>query len=462
MSIDPPGESGVNRKVAMGDQQHALAAHLDAAASALVADATATGADSPESGLLRYLGYDDGDTARAEGRARMLRAAARFRRLFLLPVPDAPGLVFFGGEADPAALGKQPEGLPTASLAGSGLSPQKAFESCVGEGIEYLSQFVQADDPIERGPFTAYGESPDTQVREFISGILAFAGIEADRPIAWVPSSGLADGTRVWFPLDVCYRRNATEQDFTPPLKPSSGCAAGVTREDATLRALLELIERDAVALWWRGGRRGKPVSPESEAASRATELLAQARQGQGNRTSWLLDITTDVGIPVVAAISTDPDGYGFAVGFGARLSLADAARAAVFELCQVELGLHVVAAKRRESGDEAMNESDRRQLRRGTFDTRTCALLQPRTGDFAEPPNAPASSVQHVLERLQARDIAVYAIDLTRPQCLVPVVRVLAPGLQLEPCEIVGARLARVIAETGGGAVHHGGMPLL
>ena len=166
--------------------------------------------------------------------------------------------------------------------------------------------------------------------------------------------------------------------------------------------------------------------------------------------------------MPVVAAISTDSDGYGFAVGFGARLTLADAARAAVFELCQVELGLHVVAAKRQESGDEAINESDRRQLRRGTFDTNKCALLQPQTGNFAEPSNAPASSLQHVLERLQARDIAVYAIDLTRPQFLVPVVRVLAPGLQLEPCEIVGARLARVIAETGGGAIHHGGMPLL
>lgn len=446
----------------MGDQQHPLAARLEAAASALVADTTATGTDAPESGLLRYLGYDDGDVARAEGRARMLCAAARFRRLFLLPVPDAPGLVFFGGEADPAALGKQPEGLPIASLAGSGLSPQKAFESCVGEGIEYLSQFVQASDPIERGPFTEYGESPDANVRAFISAILAFTGIEPERPIAWVPSFGLADGARMWFPLDLCYRRHVTEQDFKPPLKLSSGCAAGITREDATLRGLLELIERDAVALWWRGGRRGRSVAPESEAARGAAELFAQVRQGHAHRTSWLLDITTDVEIPVVAAISTDPDGYGFAVGFGARLSLADAARAAVFELCQVELGLHVVAAKRREAGDEAMNESDRRQLRRGTFDTRECALLQPRTGNFAEPSNAPPSSLQHALERLQASDIAVYAIDLTRPQFFVPVVRVLAPGLQLEPCEIVGARLARVIAETGGGAMHHGGMPLL
>jgi ribosomal protein S12 methylthiotransferase accessory factor len=445
----------------MGDQQHPLAARLEAAAAALAAPPV-THSGSAESGLLQYLGYDDGDGARADGRARMLRAAARFRRLFLLPVPDAPGLVFFGGEADPAALGRQPEGLPTASLAGSGLSPQKAFESCVGEGIEYLSQFVQADDPIERGPFTAYGVSSDTQVREFISGLLAYAGIEADRPMAWVPSRRLADGARMWFPLDICYRRHVTEQDFKPPLKLSSGCAAGVTREEATLRALLELIERDAVALWWRGGRRGRAVAPGSEAASGAAELLAQARQGHGHRTSWLLDITTDVEIPVIAAISTGSDGYGFAVGFGARLTVADAARAAVFELCQVELGLHVVAAKRRESGDEAMNESDRRQLRRGTFDTRKCALLQPQTGDFAEPSTAPASSLQHVLDRLQARDIAVYAIDLTRPQFLVPVVRVLAPGLQLEPCEIVGARLARVIAETGGGARHHGGMPLL
>src|ERR1700704_3019868 len=158
----------------MEDQHNPLATRLEAAATVLDEGPTVADPSTSEAGLLQYLGYDDGDAARAEGRARMLRAAARFRRLFLLPVPDAPGLVFFGGEADPAALGKQPEGLPTASLAGSGLSPQKAFESCVGEGIEYLSQFVQAHDPIERGSFTEYGESSDANVRAFISGILAF------------------------------------------------------------------------------------------------------------------------------------------------------------------------------------------------------------------------------------------------------------------------------------------------
>ena len=269
----------------------------------------------------------------------------------------------------------------------------------------------------------------------------------------------------MWFPLDLCYRRHVAEQDFTPPLKLSSGCAAAVTREDATLRGLLELIERDAVALWWRGGRRGKSIAPDSAAARGVAELLAQLRQGQQHRTTRLLDITTDIEIPVVAAISTGPDGFGFAVGFGSRMTLADAARAATFELCQVELGLQVVAAKRQEAGDQALNESDHRQLRRAAFDTRQCALLQPETEPrpiVTEAPNDPGPGIRHILERLQARGIAAYAIDLTRPQFLVPVVRVLAPGLQLEPCEITSARLARMIAETGGGALHHGGMPLI
>jgi len=450
----------------MVDQQDPLATRLEAAAAALAASSTVAAPRVGDSSLLRYLGYDDGNTAEAEGRTRMLRAAARFRRLFLLPVPDAPGLTFFGGEVDPAMLGKQQEGLPIGSLAGSGLEPKRAFESCVGEGIEYLSQFVQADDPIVSGPSASRGGADDVDVRRFISEVFSLNMIDADRAIGWVSASRLPDGKEMWFPADLCYRRHTAEQDLKPPHKLSSGCAAGTTVEAATLRALLELIERDAVALWWRGGRRGRSIAPNSLAARAAAELLAQVRQGNTDRQTWLLDITTDIGIPAVAAISARPDGYGFAFGLGARLHLADAARAAIFELCQVELGQHVVAAKRVESGEAALNEGDRRQLRRGTLiDTRACILLQPQTEPDSisiEHPDDSASGLEQVLERLETLGIGAYAIDLTRPQLGVPVVRVLAPGLQLEPCQIVGPRLARMIGQTGGGAVHHGGITLL
>jgi ribosomal protein S12 methylthiotransferase accessory factor len=374
--------------------------------------------------------------------------------------------VFFGGEADPARLGTGQAGAPIGNLAGSGVSPQRAFESCVGEGVEYLSQFVHADDAVESGSFADYCDRYDADSRRFVAAVLAAGQVEAGRSIAWIPARRLPDGATVCFPLDLCCRRPAAEQDFKPPLKLSTGCAAGVTAAAAALRAALELIERDAVALWWRGGRRGRSISPDSPAGRAAAELLAQAREGDTDRQSWLLDITTEIGIPAVAAMSARPDGYGFAYGFAARLDPAEAACAAIFELCQVELGQHVVAAKLRESGDAALNDGDRRQMRRGTlFDTRDCAMLQPEGQSHwisPECPDDPAAGLQHVLARLAAHDIAAYALDLTRPELGIPVVRVLAPGLQLEPCNIVGPRLADMIRETGGGAMHHGGLPLL
>jgi len=450
----------------MAEQQNPLAPRLDAAAGALISDATLAGLSDADSSILRYLGYDDGNAAAAEGRARMLRAAARLHRLFLLPVPDAPGVVFFGGEADPALLDPRQVGSPIGSLAGSGLSPQRAFEACVGEGIEYLSQFVRADDAIEFGPLANYSEVYDPDTHRFISAVLAFTNVDPGKSIAWIAARRVRDGAPVRFPVDLCCRRPASQQDLTPPLKLSTGCAAGPTVEAAALHGALELVERDAVALWWRGGRRGRPIADGSTAGREAAELLAQMRQGKADRQSWLLDITTDIGIPAVVAVSTGSDGFGCALGFAARLSLSAAARAAMFELIQMELGQHVVAAKRHESGDESMNENDRRQLRLATlFDTKACGLLRPEgepSGTSGEVPDDPAIGLQRIKERLEARGIAVHVLDLTRSDLEVPVVRILVPALQLEPCQIVSARLAQTVLATGGGAVDNGGMHIL
>jgi ribosomal protein S12 methylthiotransferase accessory factor len=134
--------------------------------------------------------------------------------------------------------------------------------------------------------------------------------------------------------------------------------------------------------------------------------------------------------------------------------------------LCQVELGQHVVAAKLRQSGAAALNDGDRRQLRRGgQFDARACVLLRPEGAPRpAGPalPSDPACALQLLVERLAGLGAAVYRIDLTREMFGIPVVRVLAPWLQLEPCDIIGPRLACAVREAGGGAAHTGGLPLL
>jgi ribosomal protein S12 methylthiotransferase accessory factor len=65
-------------------------------------------------------------------------------------------------------------------------------------------------------------------------------------------------------------------------------------------------------------------------------------------------------------------------------------------------------------------------------------------------------------VERLKELGIETFRIDLTCQHFAVPVVRVIAPGLQLEPSEIVTARLRHSLARTGGGATCTDGIALI
>ena len=67
----------------------------------------------------------------------------------------------------------------------------------------------------------------------------------------------LATGSDVLVPADWCVRRAPRRMGLQPPWILGSGVAAGPDWDWAASRALLELIERDAVALWWLGGHRG-------------------------------------------------------------------------------------------------------------------------------------------------------------------------------------------------------------
>jgi ribosomal protein S12 methylthiotransferase accessory factor len=86
--------------------------------------------------------------------------------------------------------------------------------------------------------------------------------------------------------------------------------------------------------------------------------------------------------------------------------------------------------------------------------------LLQPN--DAVPPPPLSGNTVEAITQRLAERGIVAWSLDLTRAAFEVPVVRVIAPGLQSEPSEITSDRLARAIAETGGGAQYSGGVVLL
>jgi ribosomal protein S12 methylthiotransferase accessory factor len=69
---------------------------------------------------------------------------------------------------------------------------------------------------------------------------------------------------------------------------------------------------------------------------------------------------------------------------------------------------------------------------------------------------------LQLIVKRLERFGIDAFIVDLTRVHLAVPAIRVIAPGLQLEPSEIVTPRLADMMARTGGGAIYTGGVALI
>src|SRR5262245_11398459 len=394
-------------------------------------------------------------------RGRLLQAASQFIRIFELAAPEAPRLVAFGAEVDPAAVDARHHGSPPVSVSGIGVTMQEAFQGCVGEGIEYLSQLERAEDGLIVADGIEALAMHDQPARELVTALMSSRAGER----SWFPALRLSDRRQVLLPADLCLRRPPAAQEFVPPFPLSVGSAAGTSFEGAGLHGLLELIERDAASLWWRGGRRGRAVPPDVEASAQA--LLGELRAGASSaRRSWLLDITTDTGIPAVAALSCKPDGFGLAFGLAARRTLQAAARSAVLEMCQIELADAVVEAKRRERGEAALNVKDLSHLQRATaINADACALLHPLPGNAAHIA-IDTSDAQIALHRLVRRlgelGIETYGLDLTRAGFAVPVARIIAPALQAEPSGIVTSRLSGMIAQSGGGETFTGGIALI
>jgi ribosomal protein S12 methylthiotransferase accessory factor len=435
------------------------------AASLLLGDAPGPGAIHDARGLLGELGYGLAAGAEpdreARHRAHLLEAASRFIRMFELAAPDAPGLIAFGAEFDPAIADSLHAGSPPVGVSGTGQTMQEAFQGCVGEGVEYLSQLQHAGDALVQAGGDAATAALDRPARELVTALQS----RARGALTWHRARCLADDREVLLPADLCLRRPQAAQDFVPPFPLSTGSAAGTSWDAAALHGVFELIERDAASLWWRGGSRGRAVPSDVEADAQA--LLQALRAGvPAPRRSWLLDITTDIGVPAVTALSCGPDGFGLAFGLAARRTLQAAARSAVLELCQIELAEALAEAKRREGGEAALNARDRTHLQRATsINADSCALLHPASGAVEHVPievSYPQDALQSVVRRLAECGILTCALDLTRPHFAIPVARIVAPGLQAEPSTIVTSRLSGMIAQTGGGAAHTGGIPLI
>jgi ribosomal protein S12 methylthiotransferase accessory factor len=384
-------------------------------------------------------------------------ALKRLDRMFVVTSDWAPRLCFVGGQVS------HQSSASVFSLAGSGERLDSALASCAGESVERLSQIERPGDIARIGGLEQMSELTIRPVLDRARQLLPPARRAAATDLSWVSATTLG-GLPALVPADWCLRPPEPGALTIPGAALSTGCAAGQTFAQAAARALLELVERDAACLWWIGGQRAKLIGFDTSVMQDATRLLDRLRHGCNDRTTWLLDLTTDLDIPVIAALSVNHDGRGLACGFAARLCARRAAAAAIFEMCQIELALQFVALKQAQRGSAGLNDVDRRHARRAAdIDAQDCPLLYANgIGRACTVSPSDEDELPAMRAILDSRNIEAALVDLTRADYGLPVVAAIAPDLQLLPGDIETARLRQALAATGGGHQWTRGTPLI
>ena len=147
-----------------------------------------------------------------------------------------------------------------------------------------------------------------------------------DKEIEWSPVWSLTDNEPRYVPTAYCYYGYSRKHQTWFARADSNGCAAGRSKEEAILQGFMEIVERDNIALWWYN----RLQRPAVDLVSFGDPYFEQLRDYYQmlHRDLWVLDITSDLPIPIFAALSRRCDGtvediiWGFGAHFDARLAI--------------------------------------------------------------------------------------------------------------------------------------------
>ena len=363
-----------------------------------------------------------------ENAIALLSLAAKFDRFFQLPVTQAKGMWFFGGEISHSSFGLNDFPSRPVGIGGCGLTFQQAFASCIGEAGEYLSGVEYPDDEL-----VFYGK-PDLGplCKKTIDWIAQNMGNSDWQPEAhekWLCLKQLGSNEELHLPAELVLRQPGTCR-IAPLLSDSTGCAAGRNLDDAVFSGLMEVVERDAVALWWYGGNRAKTAEKDllftTEFAKTATKL-----RNRSKRKFWLLDVSSDLNIPTIACISSTSDGREAVAGFSAHLDFQIAAQKAFCEMCQMELAQELSVMKLQQDKNN-LNAQDHVWLeRKENLSVSGCKQLQATGPSRLCRVDQGEAGLGKALEVLREAGFSAYFTDLTRRHIGIAAARVVVPGLQ-------------------------------
>ena len=329
--------------------------------------------------------------------------------------------------------------------AGKGITPAQAETGALCEALERHSATFHGDEATLEGSYRSLGAQaihPDAcqlyHPRQFdgrerwnaLHDTFQFvcAPFDDNAPMSWSPVWSLTHQHRRLLPTGMLY--------FGAPRRPgdimvrpdSNGNAAGESLEDAVLRGLLELVERDSVAIWWYNRTRQPAVDLSAFADPWIDEMRdAYARMG---REIWALDLTADLGVPVIAAVSrcVDQPREEIVFGFGADRDPRVALRRGLTELNQLCSST---------GGTCSTGIDAEAWLKSATIENQQYLVPDP-----AQAPRKPddyhyrpcgdlRDDVEILHDGLRRAGLELLVVDQTRPDIGLPAVKVIVPGLR-------------------------------
>ncbi len=249
----------------------------------------------------------------------------------------------------------------------------------------------------------------------------------------WTPVYSLTHKQFKLLPSEYCYAQypiGTRKETYSYP--DSNGCAAGNTIEEAILQGFLELIERDAAAIWWYN-RLQRPrvdlTSARNPYINKVVDFYKKA-----NRSLYVLDITTDMNIPVFVAIShnlSPEDNDEIIYAFGAHVDAHLALERSIVELNQL---FPVIATKNRSLLKDPVftqwleNEKveEHKHFVPPPDEIKNIQTEYPQLCEASI-----YESIQYCINSAKENNLETLVLDLTQPDIGLPVVKVIVPGLR-------------------------------
>ncbi|HWI41499.1 MAG TPA: TOMM precursor leader peptide-binding protein [Verrucomicrobiae bacterium] len=335
--------------------------------------------------------------------------------------------------------------------AGKGKTAAQARAGALCEAIERYSGMFSGEEYVVRGRMRDFGADAihpnacmlfsELQYREREERNAAngtFHRIpepfDPELETVWAPVWSLSAGRFRYLPAAAVYFHSDDLQDASvlSCFPDSNGNAAGNCMEEAVLQGMLELVERDAVALWWYNRLRVPGVDLSSFGDPYLDSL--QDYYLSLGREIWALDITSDLGIPAFAALSrrTGEGTEDILLGFGCHLDPATALVRAFCEMNQfLPRALSRNCAGAKWDADIA-----------AWFDGARVASESYLLPDPQAAPSSPQTfllpvhhdlleDVLYCTRKIEELGMEVLVLDQSRPDVGLPVVKVIVPGLR-------------------------------